>query len=328
MNKKQRQKIAGELVKVARFLEGDTSKTASIKDKVDVSNYFPRALRNVNRAKKTRDNWWLMLEDFNVPMNDVISGPWGGKEIVNEDGDKVKMVFSTDSLRMNADYIKKFNWWPEYESGVIEITLKVGNKPENHFYMLKRDFMEDFKSLQKEYGGSWSKVSSRQVVSEELPTKRELEHFYDYAMDFYGRGGISEITKGGRPLHKRDLIKATWNVLTNKRHPWGGGDSMDREAVASVLLSKYGYEWPTTNASMVAKKEERMDIINRIVKNRQHEKVEGMIVDLYTVEGMIVDLYTASLLKQVYDGVNRDLQKKIDKGSLKKFVDVAYKLTK
>jgi hypothetical protein len=297
MNKKQRQKIAGELVKVARFLEGDTSKTASIKDKVDVSNYFPRALRNVNRAKKTRDNWWLMLEDFNVPMNDVISGPWGGKEIVNEDGDKVKMVFSTDSLRMNADYIKKFNWWPEYESGVIEITLKVGNKPENHFYMLKRDFMEDFKSLQKEYGGSWSKVSSRQVVSEELPTKRELEHFYDYAMDFYGRGGISEITKGGRPLHKRDLIKATWNVLTNKRHPWGGGDSMDREAVASVLL---------------------MDIINRIVKNRQHEKVEGMIVDLYT----------ASLLKQVYDGVNRDLQKKIDKGSLKKFVDVAYKLTK
>jgi len=74
------------------------------------------------------------------------------------------------------------------------------------------------------------------VLHEGLPpSDKELRKFYDYVMSFYGRSELYPITKNGKNLHKRDIEKATWKLLKS-RHEWGGGDSVDREAVRDILL--------------------------------------------------------------------------------------------
>jgi len=86
------------------------------------------------------------------------------------------------------------------------------------------------------------KLAKELTAADELPSERELRKFYDYVMDFYGRSGLYPITKNGRPLHKRDVVKATWKMLKG-RYEWGGGDSVDRERVRDIMLDA-GYEWP------------------------------------------------------------------------------------
>lgn len=81
---------------------------------------------------------------------------------------------------------------------------------------------------------------AKELMAEELPSERELDKFYDYVMDFYGRNGLYPMVKMNRPLNKRDVITATWKLLKS-HHNWGGGDSLDREKVRDILLSN-GYE--------------------------------------------------------------------------------------
>ena len=65
-------------------------------------------------------------------------------------------------------------------------------------------------------------------------------------------------------------------------------------------------------------KETRIVVLRRILKNKQHEKIDGVLVDTTT----------ASLLVKVYDSISKPNQAKFDRIPLKKLVDFAWSLTK
>jgi len=110
---------------------------------------------------------------------------------------------------------------------------------------------------------------AKQLVSKDLPSDRELDAFYDYVMDFYGRSGLYPMTKRNRPLHKRDVMTATWKLLKS-RHDWGGGDSFDREKVRDILLSAgYELEEDALKASSVEEMEEIEPQGSKPIKERR-----------------------------------------------------------
>ena len=69
---------------------------------------------------------------------------------------------------------------------------------------------------------------------------------------------------------------------------------------------------------LTAKKEKRIDIIRRIVKNHQYEKIDGMMVDATT----------AMMLDTVHDALKPAMQKKFDDIPLKKLVDFGWSMVK
>ena len=74
------------------------------------------------------------------------------------------------------------------------------------------------------------------------PSPKEFRKFYDYVWGFYGKNGLYVLKKGTKYLTIFDLDKATKKLLLPKnKWKWGGGDSVDREAVRDILF-KMGYE--------------------------------------------------------------------------------------
>jgi len=96
----------------------------------------------------------------------------------------------------------------------------------------------------KEEKGEKKEASGRKRLTgaDDYPSDLELRTFHRYVMDFYGVNGIYVITKRGRNLNIRDLMKAT-DKLLKSNHDWARGDSFDREKVRDILLAS-GYEWP------------------------------------------------------------------------------------
>ena len=65
-------------------------------------------------------------------------------------------------------------------------------------------------------------------------------------------------------------------------------------------------------------KESSIDVVKRIVKNKQAEKIDGVLVDMQT----------ANLILKVWDAINTSNRKKFEKLSIKKMADVAWKLVR
>lgn len=65
-------------------------------------------------------------------------------------------------------------------------------------------------------------------------------------------------------------------------------------------------------------KSKRMEIVKRILKNRQHEEIDGYIVDVQT----------ANLLDKVYEALGSKGRSNFDRLPIKKLVDFAWKATR
>lgn len=65
-------------------------------------------------------------------------------------------------------------------------------------------------------------------------------------------------------------------------------------------------------------KEKRIDVLRRIIKEHQYEKIDGKVVDATT----------ANMLVQVYEALRPDLQRKFDKIPLMKLVDFGWSVVK
>ena len=65
-------------------------------------------------------------------------------------------------------------------------------------------------------------------------------------------------------------------------------------------------------------KESPIEVAKRIVKNKQHEKYKGMMLDLFTANAIV----------QVHDKVNDTMKKKLEKLPLPKLVTLVYKVMK
>ena len=74
-----------------------------------------------------------------------------------------------------------------------------------------------------------------------IPSSRELQVFYKYVLDFYGRNGLYPLIRRSRPLSIFEVNDATKKLLKSK-HVWGGGDTVDREAVRDILTDDMGFD--------------------------------------------------------------------------------------
>ena len=66
----------------------------------------------------------------------------------------------------------------------------------------------------------------------------ELNEFFKYLKDFYGRGGIYAEFFVGNPLTDGEILKGIEEYLNIvDEDSWGGGDSIDRENVKWIMMS-------------------------------------------------------------------------------------------
>jgi hypothetical protein len=66
-----------------------------------------------------------------------------------------------------------------------------------------------------------------------------MNEFYLYVRSFYGTCGLYPM---GANL--ADIIKAT-DIYLSRRKTKFAGDSFDREEVRDILISSFGYQWPS-----------------------------------------------------------------------------------
>jgi len=69
--------------------------------------------------------------------------------------------------------------------------------------------------------------------------------FIDYVYSFYGKDGVYELRKAGKPLTERmiaALLPEMEQKMKAKKWRWGGGDSMDREIFREEVLEAHGYK--------------------------------------------------------------------------------------
>jgi hypothetical protein len=62
---------------------------------------------------------------------------------------------------------------------------------------------------------------------------------------FYGKGGVYELRRGGKPLTKAKIIALLPELdaqRTAQNWRWGDGDTMDREFFRSEVLEQHGYK--------------------------------------------------------------------------------------
>lgn len=83
---------------------------------------------------------------------------------------------------------------------------------------------------------------------------------------------------------------------------------MDNEKIAAELV-KLARE-------LVA--ESRIDIIDRILENKQYEKIDGQRIDLQT----------ANMLKTVHDALKPENQRTFDKIPIRKLIDFGWSMVK
>ena len=90
---------------------------------------------------------------------------------------------------------------------------------------------------------------------------------------------------------------------------------MNNEKIARELVNIARILGEVDSPVKIAK-EKRIDIIRRILKEHQHEEVEGMILDVQT----------AKVLETVYKSLRPSLQAKFEKMDLKKMADFAWSM--
>lgn len=66
-----------------------------------------------------------------------------------------------------------------------------------------------------------------------------MDEFYQYVRSFYGTSGLYPM---GASL--ADIIAATDIYLSRDKTKFAG-DSFDREEVRDILISSFGYKWPS-----------------------------------------------------------------------------------
>jgi hypothetical protein len=69
--------------------------------------------------------------------------------------------------------------------------------------------------------------------------------FIDYVYSFYGKGGVYELRKAGKPLTERMIVALLPEMeqkMKAQKWRWGGGDSMDREFFREEVLEAHGYK--------------------------------------------------------------------------------------
>lgn len=74
-----------------------------------------------------------------------------------------------------------------------------------------------------------------------------MNQFYIYVRSFYGTHGLYPM---GANL--ADIIAATDIYLSRDKTKFAG-DSFDREEVRDILISSFGYEWPSPDRPSVAR---------------------------------------------------------------------------
>ena len=80
----------------------------------------------------------------------------------------------------------------------------------------------------------------------------------------------------------------------------------------------YGSGYKKSKKRIKEAKESPIEVAKRIVKNKQHEKYKGMMLDLFTANAIV----------QVHDKVNDTMKKKLEKLPLPKLVTLVYKVMK
>ena len=80
----------------------------------------------------------------------------------------------------------------------------------------------------------------------------------------------------------------------------------------------YGSGYKKAKKKIKEAKESSIEVAKRIVKNKQHEKYKGMMLDLFTANAIV----------QVHDKVNDTMKKKLEKLPLPKLVTLVYKVMK
>jgi hypothetical protein len=85
------------------------------------------------------------------------------------------------------------------------------------------------------------------IVRKDIENKKTLIEFFDYVLDFYGKGGIYDFGAS-----RKDIITATVIYINkgltdeSENYAWGYGDSLDRERVRDILIDILGYQWKDT----------------------------------------------------------------------------------
>ena len=71
--------------------------------------------------------------------------------------------------------------------------------------------------------------------------RKEIEEFTDYVFDFYGGSDpLWDFFKDDKKPVTRAEIKSNTEKLLKTEHPWGGGDSFDREMVRDMMFITRG----------------------------------------------------------------------------------------
>ena len=122
-------------------------------------------------------------------------------------------------------------------------------------------------------------------------------------------GAAKQIAEVGLPGPKYEWVRVYDSVEEAREAGIRGRRAMNDRQAAQELVAA---------AKELTAKEKRIDIIRRIVKEHQHEKIDGYVVDATT----------ANLLLKVHDALKPELQKKFDKIPLKKLVDFAWSVVK
>lgn len=68
--------------------------------------------------------------------------------------------------------------------------------------------------------------------------QKELINFIDYLYKFYGQGVGLYADDYAQKVTVKEIHRAIETHLANPSVEWGGGDSMDREAVAFILFNQ------------------------------------------------------------------------------------------
>lgn len=131
-------------------------------------------------------------------------------------------------------------------------------------------------------------------MSNTAPKQDELERFADYCASFYDKHGEDPIY----PIATRDEIEAAipeYLDLCNgddEWPTWGGGDSMDREGVRSIIEAK----WDTEPQFSERDIKDFLDRVNHYIRRGEvtHLTFEDLLREPVAMETWRPDTYQAN----------------------------------
>ena len=133
-------------------------------------------------------------------------------------------------------------------------------------------------------------------------------------------GVVKSMQKGDKPKKgkagkiAKQMTKKDVDDFASTKHK-GKPEKVKREQRVRNLIKKMVRE---ELGKLDEAKESPIEVAKRIVKNKQHEKYKGMMLDLFTANAIV----------QVHDKVNDTMKKKLEKLPLPKLVTLVYKVMK